>query len=167
MSLVPTVNISYQEPVVEEPEDYPQAPRLIGPNSEKFRIPRLPISPTAGEKKKGEKNPRGGRLIKKIRARQARALERKAKRAEEKKKKKKSTGRYCRLCDTWANSAASWKDHIQSRGHKAKKERIHNPPPDCEECGVGFPSWVQRESHLKGSKHLKVVARLYNARLEQ
>ena len=104
--------------------------------------------------------------MKKNHARQARTLERKAKRAEEK-KKKKSTGRYCRLCDTWANSAASWKDHIQSRGHKAKKERIHNPPPDCEECGIGFPSWVQRESHLKGSKHLKVVARLYSARLEQ
>ena len=41
-----------------------QAPRLIGPNSEKFRIPRLPFSPTAGEK-----NSIGEGLIKKIRAR--------------------------------------------------------------------------------------------------
>ena len=106
MSLFSTVTISYQEPVVEEPQDYPQEPRLNGSNSDQFRIPRLSIYPTAGEK-----NPRGERLIKKSRARQARALERKAKRAEEK-KKKKSTGRYCRLCDTWANSDASWKDHI-------------------------------------------------------
>ena len=64
MSLVPTETISYKESVVEEPEDYPQAPRVIGPNCEQFRIPRLPISLTAGEK-----NPRGERLIKEIRAR--------------------------------------------------------------------------------------------------
>ena len=59
MSLVPAVNISYQEPVVEEPEEYPQAPHLIGPNSEIFRIPRLPISPTAGRRRKVRRTQEG------------------------------------------------------------------------------------------------------------
>ena len=56
MSLVSTVNISYQELVVEDPEEYPQTPRFIGPNSDQFRIPCLQISPTAGEKKEVQKN---------------------------------------------------------------------------------------------------------------
>ena len=78
MPLVPTVNIAYKEP-----EDYPQATRLIGSNSEQLRIPNLPISLTAGEK-----NMRGERLIKKIRARQASILERKAKRERKRRRRR-------------------------------------------------------------------------------
>ena len=84
MSLIPTVKVSCQEPIVEEPEDYSQALRLIDPSSKQHRIARLPIFPTAGEKEE-EKNLRGARLIKKIRARQASSFERIAKRAELKK----------------------------------------------------------------------------------
>ena len=93
MSLVPTLNISYQ-PVVEEPGDHPQAPRLIGPNSEQLRNPHLPTSPTAAEKKEGDKNPRGERLIRNIRTRQARALGR---RREQKRRRREDEVHGCLL----------------------------------------------------------------------
>ena len=152
VSLITKTSISranYQEPIVEEPHD--ELPY--------YRIPRLeaPPAPVAAGISKVSKS------IQKIRPRQGRGILRK----EQRKNKKKPKGTFCRLCDTWCNSVATWRDHSRSRRHRAAVELKKNPPGDCQVCGIAFPSWDHHNSHFSGRKHHAKLARLQAERAAQ
>ena len=87
--LIPMINFFYQEPVVEELQGLPvpQILHLASSIREPYRIPRLPISLPVEAKTGEKKNPKCEQLIGKIRALQARPLQREAMRTRAKKKR--------------------------------------------------------------------------------
>lgn len=135
---------------VEEPEDHIQSLAIEGPSQDRYRIPRT--------------SPPPARKIKKLRKKQGRCLESKARKAEKteniknKVKKPARKHRYCKVCDVSCNSAATFYDHKQSKGHKNKVANIKKPPI-CETCAKEFESHHHLSRHLKGRAHFKELAK--------
>lgn len=64
--------------------------------------------------------------------------------------------RFCKLCDIQCNSAKTYFDHKQSRGHKTRLQNKRDPP-FCKTCDRHFESHHHLNRHLNGKDHHKVL----------
>jgi Zinc-finger double-stranded RNA-binding len=101
---------------------------------------------------------RPSRSIKKIRRKQDKALSDKVFRQQNKPKHIAKKNRYCKTCDISCNSAKTFYDHIQSKGHKNRRatEKVQ---PSCFACSRDFESHHHLSRHLNSKNHLKVISK--------
>ena len=62
---------------------------------------------------------------------------------------------------------ATWRGHLGSRSHMAAVELKKNPPEECQERGVPFPSWDHHDNIFSGRKHQSRLAKLQAERAVQ
>ena len=148
-ALVPSCPLGLEEVYkvsVEEPEDLDSSPLLLeAPKS--YRIPRKPLG--------------AERTIKKLRKKQDRCLAAKASRQEKVgkgPKKPPRKDRYCKVCQISCNSAATFYDHKNSKGHRNKVANLRELPI-CRICAQEFESHHHLSRHLKGKAHFKELAK--------
>ena len=99
------------------------------------------------------------RSIKKIRRKQDKTLADQVFRRQNKPKHIAKKNRYCKLCDISCNSAKTFYDHIQSKGHKNRRatEKVE---PSCFVCSHDFESHHHLTRPLHSKSHLKAISKL-------
>lgn len=125
-----------------------QARIEAAPARSTYHIPRKPAAATA--------KPQRG--VKKLRKKQDRTLADKVARAERRPKPKpKRKDRYCKTCKISCNSSKTFYDHINSKGHRNRRETARVTPV-CVICDIEFQSHLHLSRHLKSKRHFKVAS---------
>lgn len=66
---------------------------------------------------------------------------------------------HCKYCDTFSNSSAARKEHINGRKHKAKVKQASEGPFKCSICDVSVRSNNEFERHISSKRHKKNSAK--------
>lgn len=130
-----------------EPEGPPPKTLALPSSRERYRIPRKSVPLDKPIKK-----------VQRLSAKKAKALADRVAKKELKAKRRvpPRNKRYCKLCDISCNSAQTFYDHINSKGHRTR-EKNKKKTPRCTACDRVFDSHEVLKRHENGKEHLKVV----------